>query len=410
MVFGGQGLGRLDNKVYFVWNALPGELVEVEVTKEKKSFGEGIARNILESSPDRIEPKEDHYLSCSPWQIMTPEAEDAAKIQVTKDIYLRNAKLELPQNLEITSDQSAFYHYRHKMEFAFIEKNGFLSLSIMNRDSHNKAAVSDCCLAASIINKRAGEVLAFLNAKKMAADDLQYISLRADTSGSCLADLYLTRDISREALTEMVESMTWLRIIQSDNSVAHDTAYENYQLTEEINGITFHFTPDVFFQINVPMFKKCFERLASFIPDRSEVIDCYAGVGSISLPHATRVKSVVLIEDQVESCRYASQNIELNNFDNVDVINGSAEKLSQINLKDKVLILDPPRAGLSPSVIDSILAGEPKIILYLSCDPATQARDVAILLEKYELKHIELFNFFPRTPHVESLVILSLKQ
>ncbi|HCC22969.1 TPA: hypothetical protein DF272_02210 [Candidatus Falkowbacteria bacterium] len=405
LVFGGQGLGRLDNKVYFVWNALPGETVAVEVTKSKKNFTEGIAREIITSSPDRIEPAEAHFLSCSPWQIMTPEAENRFKIEVARDVFMRNGRLELPADLRLVSDLENFDHYRSKMEFGFTQANHQLSLAMVNRDTHQNISVDECCLAAAPITRRASELLTLLRQSNVELSSLRRLVIRVDSSDRCVADLFVSAPIKSFPLAP-ADRPDWLRLISDDmNSLPMTTSVE---LTEEIMGVKMAFDPEVFFQINLPLFLEVIDRIAQFIPDGSEVIDCFAGVGALSLPFAGRLKKLTLIEGDERSCVYAVKNIESNNIMNASVLNAPAEKLAGIKLRGRVVLLDPPRTGLSPAAVDAILSDEPKTIIYLSCDPATQARDIFLLSAKYHMEHCELFNFFPRTPHIESLVVLTL--
>jgi len=410
LVYGGQGLGRLDNKVYFVWNALPGETVTVELIKTKKNFCEAIAKEILIGSPERIDPVEKHFLSCSPWQIMAPEVEDKYKIEIVRDVFRKNAHFELPKDLSIVSDVKNFLHYRNKMEYSFCLQDEKLSLGIFNRDTHEVVAVDECCLAMDIINKKAIEVLTLLQENNVLAQDLDHLVLRSDTNVECNADLYVQPKMQKELVDKTVPKKTWLRILLSKKNVEVETTKSEIELSEKINDVTLFYNSEVFFQINFPIFKQAVDSIASFIPEKSDVVDCFSGVGAISLPLWRQIKKLTLIENQNQACELAEKNIEFNKIDNAEIITDSVENLKNIDLENKVLILDPPRAGLTKSMIQSILTGQPARIVYLSCDQATQARDLADLFGKYELEHFELFNFFSRTPHVESLAILTLKK
>ena len=135
LVFGGQGLARKDGRVYFVWNALPGEEVEVEITKKKKNFCEGIARKIIKASPLRVEPKEAHFLACSPWQIMSFDSENDWKKKIALETYLRFRALDKEQNIEIEAGDKD-YGYRNKIEYRALYADGQLKLAFYGRETN----------------------------------------------------------------------------------------------------------------------------------------------------------------------------------------------------------------------------------------------------------------------------------
>ncbi|MFZ2189463.1 MAG: methyltransferase, partial [Candidatus Magasanikiibacteriota bacterium] len=149
--------------------------------------------------------------------------------------------------------------------------------------------------------------------------------------------------------------------------------------------------------------------IGKFLDKAKSVVDFYSGVGAIALPLHDKYKSAVLVESNEEAVEYAKENIILNKINNCEAQLSPAEKIVDLITKDKIIIFDPPRAGLHEDVVKQVLATLPERIIYLSCNLSTQARDIKLLSEKYQVKFLKLYNFFPRTPHVEGLCVLELK-
>jgi len=182
LIFGGQGLGRIDQKAIFVWNALPGEEVEIKILKNSKTFSEALATKIIQSSPDRVEPKEDHYLSCSPWQIMSLKTENEWKVKIAAETYKKIGGFEWPGLGIISSDVQ--YNYRNKIEYSFVDdQNGELSLAFFERASHYRRPIQPCCLASENINIVAKEILACAKKQKLTPYNLKSVIIRSNQKG-----------------------------------------------------------------------------------------------------------------------------------------------------------------------------------------------------------------------------------
>lgn len=412
LVFGGQGLGRVDNKVVFLWNALPGEEVVFNYTNNKKNFAEGLAIEILLPSSDRVEPKEDHFLSCSQWQILAWEKELQYKKELSQEIYKKNGDLNI-SSLEIVSDDNQ-YNYRNKIEYNFIEENGNISLAIFLPESHQRVKVDRCELARKELNIVAEDILDWIVEKEIGIMDLRKIILRVNQKGEVLAGLFINQKLNLKDYPELKNNLVGFSVFQKSfkGDVLLYTAGQDY-LEEEILGKKLCYGLFSFFQINVPIFQKALGDISNFINQDDEVIDYYCGVGSIGLPLSTKMQTLSLVESNKEAVEYAKQNIDLNKLNtknNLEVFCQPAEKIIDLINSQKVIILDPPRAGLDKTIIERIIWEKPKKIIYLSCNIATQARDLGLLKDMYEIKFSKLYNFFPRTPHVEGLIILEAKK
>lgn len=412
MVFGGQGLGRLDGKACFVWNALPGETVEARIIKNKKDFCEAEAVNILTPSPDRIAPVEKHYMSCSPWQIMKWEKENEWKREMSIETYRKVGGLDIEPEIFAIDDFQ--YGYRNKMEYSFTDNfDGIMSLAFFNRGEHGRAAHEGCILADSAINKTSKIVLDWVNKHKITYRSLKSLIVRSNNAGETIAALFIKDKMEFPDYPKLGGKFLGFQIYfskyNSPASVPTESLHSEGQdyLTAEIMGTKLKFGLLSFFQVHIPVFETALADMAGFIEKGESAVDFYAGVGAISLPLRDKLASCVLIDNNSEAIDYARENIKLNKAKNFSAECVAAENITDLIEADKILILDPPRAGLHQDVTVKILEKKPKKILYLSCNLSTQARDLKTLLEGgYKIKFSRLYNFFPRTPHVEGLVVL----
>lgn len=427
MVHGGQGLGTLaDGRKVFVWNALPGEKVMVRILKQKRSYAEAIAEEIVEPSLERTEPLEANYLATSPWQMMTFRAENTYKVEIVKEL-LQQAKVDVP-NFGIISElgrlvgddestsspdamakQPGVFHYRNKMEYSFWGYDDGLHLALHERGSHGKQVVTGSQLAMPAIDAAANAIVAQLSKLSARAGDLKTIVVRTDQAGQSVASLFTKLD--KFAKLTLPKELKGLRVYHSNPkspaSVQTKFMYElgDVSLLDELDGRRFNYDVDSFFQVNLPMFGQALQIIKRFC-DEPNILDMYAGVGSIGLSVAK--SEVTLIELDPATAKMARQNAKISELKTV-VIQASAEKSLEYISGNKPVIFDPPRAGLHTKVVQKVLEVLPPKIVYLSCNPATQARDLALLQRKYDIKYFETFNFFPRTPHIETLAILQRK-
>ena len=376
LVPGGQGIGTLENgQKIFLWNALPGETVtEFTVTKKKSKYLEGIAEKITDENPHRITPRDDCYLSTSPFQIMDYNYELEQKSLLLQEAF-RQVGLDTPQT-EVQTDFND-YGYRNKMEYSlyFDLADERIHLAFHQRGSHRKIPIRTSSIERSEIFKKAQEIVNDLNAKHEEARKYQSLLLRCNQNGEISGGLY-------------------------ENGKPHPV-FKN--LTDKILDQTYSYSPNGFFQINLPVYEMALEEIKKHITT-DKILDLYAGVGTIGLSVA-RDKDLTLAE--VDKAAYAELE---RNAGNAKTFLGKSEELLDLIQPDQTVIIDPPRAGCDRKLLDHFLKIQPKTIIYLSCNPATQARDLKILTEtrKYEITKIVPYNFFPRTPHLENLVILNV--
>lgn len=413
LVHGGQGLGLLpDGRKCFVWGALPGENVNVQITKKKKDWAEGIAVDIGDASKYRIDAAEPEiYMSTSPWQIMDYSYEAQQKQQILAETFKRE---EIEVIWQPFCQDGRQYGYRNKMEynFWFDTETNKVSLALHKRGSHQKISVVGSKLASDAINDAGQKLIEFINAQKIEARPLKSVILRSDATGTVGISLFVNdKDIAKpfskfqlqNAIFEIVYSNP-----KSPASVATEVIVSNDKpLQDNLLEKPFLYSTRSFFQVNIPVYEAVLKLIAQQIRTygKMDVIDLYSGVGSIGLSVVSKSQHVVLVELDAEATKQAA----LNNHDTerCHIVTATAESALDYITHEKIIILDPPRAGLHKDVTERLLAEKPPLIIYLSCNPSTQARDIKLLTEGgYEITYAEGFNFFPRTPHIESLIVL----
>jgi len=402
LIPGGYGLGTVkDGRKIFLWNALPGEIIsDYQVTKQKSHYLEAIATKIQNPSPHRIAAKDPCYLSTSPWQILKYNYELEQKQALVVEIFREHGIIiDTPEIITDGRD----YHYRNKMEYALYWNNNTqkIELAFHQRGSHRKFPIIQSSIEHPEIFQRATNIIADLNARGEEARKYQSLLLRCNQTGEISGGLY----------------------------EKHQPHPQFPPLTDIILGHEYSYSPNGFFQINLPVYELTLKEIQKHITT-DKVLDLYAGVGTIGLSVA-RDKKLTLVEIDKSAFNEMAKNITIEdisepgkarisagrpwrragrtrvrNGDIFAILSKSEEILDYIN-SNQTVILDPPRAGCDRKLINKLLEVRPTKIIYLSCNPATQARDIKLLLDKYHIDIVKTFNFFPHTPHIENLVVLS---
>lgn len=416
LIFGGQGFARVDGKVYFVWNALPGEVVEIEILKKRKEYIEAVATKIIVASKDRVDPQDPHYLSTSPWQIMSYEKENEWKKEIAVEVYKRIGKEACANiNPELVCDPEKYYGYRNKMEFSFaVDKTGRTCLGFFERGKKIRYAIDSSELADAAINETAQNILAWVRKHQISMRSLKSLIIRSDGRGKTIAALFIKDRLEFPEYPKLTDHLVGFQLYYSTHKspasvpteLLHSEGQDYIMIT--LKGIEFRVGLLSFFQVHLPVFEKALDDIYTHIPEKSDLLDLYSGVGSIGLPIASAATHVTLVDNNTEAIQYATENIESNKIKNAEAICKPTEDIVELITSDATIILDPPRAGLHHRVVERILETRPKTIIYLSCDLSTQARDIALLHPTYQITFSRLYNFFPRTPHIEGLCVLNL--
>lgn len=403
LVLGGQGIGTLlSGKKALVWGVLPGEKVEFKATKNRSDYVEGIVTQIIEKSGQRIDPRDPEYLSTSPWQIMKYDAENEHKKEILLEAMSR-AKVNYPFPIDFITPKDE-WGYRNKMEYSFYGDELGLHLALFNRGTHNKQIISGSSIARPEINKIAIKICVILNKHNIRAGDLKSIILRCNSEGEVVVAIF-TRNHKFPKISELAEVCKGVVTVYSNPrspaSVRTEDLYTfgDISLSESILGKQISYDVFSFFQVNLPIFVSALDQINKVVAN-STAIDFYSGVGAIGL---SLKKTDMLIESDKNNIFWAEKNAK---GTQTKVVHASSEKALQCIDTQHVLIVDPPRTGLHIDLVDKILETKPPKIIYLSCNPSTQARDVNLLQKGYKVEKITGYNFFPRTPHIESLAVL----
>lgn len=420
IVGGGQTIATIDDGCkLFVWGGLPGENVNVQITKKKSRLAEGVVIEVIKPSRQRVEPRDsDSYMSTSPWQIMDFDSEQQAKADLINSAYkLHN--ITLAGDTEVFSDNNQF-EYRNKVEFSWYwnKETTTLDLAFFRRGTHGKIPVDGTSLANPAINRAALAIRDILRQKDAVKGFmLKTLLVRCSQDGQVAMQLYV-KDPDFVPLTESeIKSLnvSGFELIFSNPESPASVITKRLQqwgtinLTDTILGVPFTYAVEGFFQINVPVYEQALRDMQQWVIAEKPVVDLYSGVGTIGL--AIGGNDVTLVEINESAVLEMKRNIKsLEREKAVKAILAPSEKVLDAITTNSTIIVDPPRAGLHEDVITRLLEAEPARIIYLSCNPVTQARDISRLAKKYSIKYHIGYNFFPRTPHIEHLIVIDLTQ
>ena len=457
LAYEGLAVARKEGKVYFIKGAVPLDIVIARIHKSKKNYAEGIVKEIIEPSPNRIEPECEYFGTCGgcSWQNINYSEQLHWKAIHVKDAFERIGKFINPKLLEIIGSERPF-HYRNKMEFSFggsrwlredeinsedeiINKNFGLGLHLPGRFDK----ILD--LAYCRIQQTYSDDI--LNSVRDKALELGLTAYNPRTRSGFLRSLiirYSLRDdsfmvnlITWEAVSDVEkEFLQWLKqefyskfdkvtsLVHAVNISLNPVTIERFEilkgnqyLTERIIDVDYHISPFSFFQTNSHQLDKFISKIieTADIQSNDIVWDLYCGAGSITLPASKKCREIYGIELSKDTINDANHNKQFNNIDNAhfyadDLHRKNIPELLNTLPKPDIIILDPPRAGLHNNLINHLLQIETPKIVYVSCNPATQARDCEILSSKYELMSVQPFDMFPQTYHIETIALLKIKE
>lgn len=396
-IYGGDSMARLpDGRAVFVPFGLAGERVRVRLTEEKKNFARGEILQILEFSPERIEPRCKHFGECGGchYQHLPYEKQLEIKTEILTDQLKRIGKIENPPVQRMIACPNP-WNYRNHIQFS-LDSNGKLGFQAPN--SNTIIPITECHLPEPAIND-------FWHQLEFESEtDVERVSLRAGKDDDLM--LILESDSSEPPEME-IEAGISVAHIYEENSVV---IAGNDHITIRVLDRDFKVSAASFFQVNTVMAAKMIEHLSTCLPVSvsTTLLDLYCGVGLFSAFFASTCERVIGVESSTSACEDFAVNLD--EFDNVELYEGTAEEIlpglvGQIaNLS--YAIVDPPRSGIERHALDAIVELNPQKIAYVSCDPSTLARDAARLINGgYKLKEVTPFDLFPQTFHIESISI-----
>ncbi|WP_373072137.1 23S rRNA (uracil(1939)-C(5))-methyltransferase RlmD [Zeaxanthinibacter enoshimensis] len=441
-----------DGKVIFISNAVPGDVADIQTTKKRKSYYEGVATNFHTLSERRTTPECKHFGVCGgcKWQHMGYEHQLEFKQNEVTENLLRIGHLELPEVEPILGSEKQYF-YRNKMEFSFSDSRWLTPTEISgDEEITDKNAlgfhipgmwdkildIEKCHLQPDPSNAIRLEVkhfsetngLSFFNPRRQEGM-LRTLMIRTSSTGEVMVLIQFYEDDKekRELLLNHIaitfpEITSLLYVI---NQKANDTLYDQEILCfagrdhifEEMEGLRFKINAKSFYQTNSEQAYELYKIAREFAGLKGDelVYDLYTGTGTIAQFIAKKAKHVVGIEAVPDAIEAAKANAKDNGIGNTSFFAGDMRKIFnkefiELNGQPDVIITDPPREGMHPAVVEQILKIHPDRIVYVSCNSATQARDLALLKEDYTISRVRAVDMFPQTHHVENVVLLEKKQ
>lgn len=447
----GKAVAKVNELVIFVPYVVPGDVVDLQVKRKKNHYAEAVAVKFHEKSPLRTEPFCSHFGVCGgcKWQCLSYEEQLKYKQKQVFDNLTRIGKVELPEFRPILGSEKARF-YRNKLEFTFSNKRWLTEEEVkqdVKYDQMNAVgfhipgafdkvlAIDKCWLQDDISNQIRNAVRDYAYAHNFPFFDLRTqegllrnIMIRTSSTGELMVVLQckVTDDEGRRKMEEILQFMAdsfpqITSLMYVINNKCNDTIGDldvevfkgNDHIFEEMEGLRFKVGPKSFYQTNSEQAYNLYKVAREFagLTGNELVYDLYTGTGTIANFVARQARKVVGIEYVPEAIEDAKVNSALNGIDNTLFYAGDMKDILTNDFiaehgRPDVIITDPPRAGMHNDVIDVILAAEPKRIVYVSCNPATQARDLQLLDGKYKVTAVQPVDMFPHTHHVENVVQL----
>ena len=427
LAFGGAGVARLDGYVVFVAGAVPGDRVEAIVGKSKRAYAEARATQIIEPSPDRVPPRADH--PGAPWQVLPYERQLETKQAQVEDALRRIGRLD-GFTLEAIVPAVQPWRYRNKLEYSFGTDPAGRLVCGFHAPGHWEEIVEidDCLLASEASNAARERIVRWCREQGLTAYDrrtgygfLRNLVVREGRrTGQVQARLVTTPGaLDGAALATVAQPLDGLLWTQLD--AAGETTQGGHtelldgsdRFDEQIGGLQLRISAQAFLQTNTEMAEQLYALALEYaeVGGFERLYDLYCGIGTIGLLFAPRVAEVWGLELVEEAIADAIANARLNETDNARFFAGDVRlamrELVETAGRPDVLVVDPPRAGLSQKVVRRIIEAAPKRIVYVSCNPTTLAPNAAQLTEAgYELRRVRPVDMFPQTPHIECVAEL----
>ena len=449
IVFGGEGLGRIDGFAVFVPMSVPGDKLEIDIISVKKSYARGLITRIIEPSKDRIEDLSkvsfEDFDGCD-FGMLKYEKQLEYKDKMLEEVLTKISGIDL-ENVQvgkiIGSDEKV--NYRNKTAEPFFKKDGIIQTGFYSRKSHNvflaKESLLKSEIAKMIIDKFLQKVNSFSGTKKEFkvfneinnTGFLKQIMVRNNEKNEVMIIVIVNKNSQYNQLSKVLEEMydeneciksVYISVKTEQNNVIlgkNIHLFGSQYLEEEMEGLKFKIYPNSFFQINKKQALKLYDTAIEFLNEEKNnknngkiyektVIDAFSGTGTIAMMLSKNIKKVIGIESVESSTLAAKLTSYENSIQNVEFVNGKVEKeLPKILKRENIgaIVFDPPRRGIEEIALKSVIKNKIEKIVYISCNPATFARDIKILTENgYVLKKITPVDMFPQTAHIEVVGLL----
>jgi 23S rRNA (uracil1939-C5)-methyltransferase len=389
--YGGYSIAR-DGKVIFIKGAIPGEVVEVNIVEKKRDYSVASVVSVVEPSEHRVEPQCPVFGICGGCQLqfISYERQLTMKGEILTDSLARLGGIETEPGTVFSDSQ---WNYRHRAQFK-VSRQG--EVGFFRESTRDVVTFDECPLLIQEINEVLRKIKYAVPMK-----NLKEIQIAA---GDSLTALLRGDEYDGEACSKIMEA--GVSGVAFNAVPASGTGY----VTLDLNGMKYSVSPWTFFQAHWSLNRKVVDFLISRLQpvEGERVLDLYAGAGNFSLPLAGQAAEIVGVEENPHAADDAARNLEINALKNCRIVRSSAEKY-KLNRKFDVIILDPPRPGLTSEVARKVLDHGASRIVYVSCNPSTLARDLKKMKDKYDVESVHQIDFFPNTFHIEAAAFLRIR-
>lgn len=433
----GEGVGRIDGFAVFVPGAVPGDRILVEIEKIKRNHGRGRIVKIVRPAGGRVSPACAVAGDCGGCQLQQMEYGEQLewKRRLVLDALSRIGNFDHPKVQPVIGMEHP-YGYRNKVQYPVALAKGRIALGFYQRGTHEIVPIKECSNSHPLCNKALRVMSSVLEeygllpySELTGSGLIRHLIFRVSTARDQLMIILVTNDTDIPGIEKLIDSMT--ANLQELVAVAQNVNQERTNvimgeethllwgkpyLVEELNGLKFAISPRSFFQVNSQQAAVLCQKVVDYtaIGPGTRALDCYCGTGSIALHLAREGAQVIGIEAVPEAIADARLNGELNKIRQVDFRIGQVEKELPVILPEgpvDVAVLDPPRKGCEPEVLEALIGAEIPRVVYVSCNPSSLARDLSILANSgYELQKVQPVDMFPQTSHVETVVLMSQGQ
>jgi len=447
----GKGVGKINGKTVFVDRVIPGDVVDVKLIKSNRNFAEGKATFFHQKSKDRQDAFCQHFGTCGgcKWQYLDYDKQLEFKQNIVDQAFQRIGHIDIKEQLPILGAVEQRY-YRNKLEFTFtakrwlekeeiekgeeIEEMRGLGFNVPGQFS-KVVNIEKCYLQADPSNTIRNALIEFVRQENISCFHLNMkqgmmrnVVIRSTTLGELMVIVVFgepEQGIIQKVMNFLKDKFPEITSLNyMINEKLNDATFDlevhhfsgNEHIVEELNGLKFKISPKSFFQTNSRQAAVLYQRVMDLAQLQGDevVYDLYTGTGSIALSLARSAKHVIGVEQIPEAIADAWENAKLNDIENVHFESGLARKVLTKEFIQKhgqadVVVTDPPRNGMHPDVVQAILDLNPEKVVYVSCNPATQARDVQLMAEQYDVVISQAVDMFPHTPHIENIALLIRK-
>ncbi len=399
----GRGIGKLNNKIIFVENTLPKEIVNVEITLEKKNYYEGKVIEFIKKNKNRNNIKCPYFNECGGCDLLHISYNNQLQFKQNKVIdilkkYSNINDIEFKVKLIIPSEN--IFNYRNKVTFQVVNDIGFYK-----KKSYQLIPISECFL----ITKDMNEILNLIK-QNLELKNINKVVIKDMKNCQVMLTIYLHNSKEIDRIIKIFQNKVCSLNIYIENKLYKTINKSN--IIAKLNDFNFLVSSDSFFQVNLNQTVKLYDKVLEYSSLNFDdfVLDLYCGTGTIGIYLSKYCKRVLGVEINKEAIKNANENKKLNNISNIQFMVGDTKDIIK-KVKDKpdIIIVDPPRSGLNISVINDIKKLKSRKLIYVSCDPITLSRDLSLLKDSYEIKEITPIDMFPNTAHVECVALLKLK-